>query len=73
MDGSNLFVSSCSRRQLARRRTAGRSWRGRYLRWREGGGRYRFVGVMLSGGVDLLVVAAAAVGVVAFLVGRGTI
>ena len=73
MEGSNLFVSSCSRRQLARRRAAGRSWRGRYLRWREAGGRSRFVGVVLSGGVDLLVVTVAAVGVVAFLLGRGTI
>jgi hypothetical protein len=73
MEGSNLFVSSCSRRQLARRRAAGRSWRGRYLRWRESGGRWRVVGMMLSGGVDLLVVTAAVIGVVAFLVGRGTI
>jgi hypothetical protein len=51
----------------------GRSWRGRYLRWRETGGRWPFVGVLLSGGVDLLVVTAAAIGVVAFLIGRGTI
>jgi hypothetical protein len=29
--------------------------------------------MMLSGGVDLLVVTAAVIGVVAFLVGRGTI
>jgi hypothetical protein len=73
MDSSNLFVSSCSRRQLARRRAAGRSWRGRFLRWRETGGRHRLVGAMLSGGVDLLLVSAAAVGVVAFLLGSGTI
>jgi hypothetical protein len=43
------------------------------LRWREAGGRSRFFGVVLSGGVDLLVVTVAAVGVVAFLLGRGTI
>jgi hypothetical protein len=73
MDGSSPFVSTCTRRQLARRRSAGRSWRGRYLRWRESGGRWRGVGFLLSGGVDLLVVTLAVVGVVAFLVGRGTI
>jgi hypothetical protein len=73
MDSSSLFVSSCSRRQLARRRAAGRSWRGRYLRWRESGGRWWVVGVMLSGGVDLLVVSVVIGGALAFLIGRGTI
>ena len=73
MNSSSLFVSSCSRRQLARRRTAGRSWRGRYLRWRESGGRWRFVGFVLSGGVDLLVVSVAVAGVLAFLVAHGTV
>lgn len=33
MDGSGLFVSSCSRRELARRRSAGRFWTGQNLRW----------------------------------------
>jgi hypothetical protein len=73
MDGSSPFVSTCSRRELARRRAVGRSWRGRYLRWRESGGSWPFVGMLLSGGVDLLVVTAAVIGVVAFLIGRGTI
>ncbi len=73
MDGSSPFVSTCSRRQLARRRAHGRSWRGRYLRWRDTGGRWRVVGVVLSGGVDLLVLTTVIIGVTAFLVGRGTI
>ncbi len=33
MDGSGLFVSSCSRRELARRRSAGRFWTPQNLRW----------------------------------------
>jgi hypothetical protein len=33
MDGSGLFVSSCSRRELARRRSAGRFWSRQNLLW----------------------------------------
>ncbi len=33
MDGSGLFVSSCSRRELARRRSAGRFWTRQNMRW----------------------------------------
>jgi hypothetical protein len=33
MDGSGLFVSSCSRRELARRRSAGRFWTRQNLVW----------------------------------------
>jgi hypothetical protein len=33
MDGSGLFVSSCSRRELARRRSAGRFWTRQNLLW----------------------------------------
>ena len=49
MDGSSLFVSTCSRREMARRRAAGRSWRGRYLRRRGSGGRWRTAGAPRSG------------------------
>ena len=73
MDGSSLFVSTCTRREMARRRSAGRSWRGRYLRWRESGGRWRVAGVLLSGGIDLFFVTVAVAGILAFLVGRGTL
>lgn len=33
MDGTGLFVSSCSRRELARRRSAGRFWTRQNLFW----------------------------------------
>ena len=73
MDGSSLFVSTCTRRELARRRAGGRSWRARYLRWREGGGRSRVAGLLRTGGVDLLVVSTICIGVLAYLVGRGSL
>ena len=73
MDGSGLFVSSCSRRQLARRRAGARSWRGRYLRWRDYGGRWKFAGVLLTGGTDLFVLAVVAAGAAAYVAGRGWI
>ncbi|MGH2843224.1 MAG: hypothetical protein ACRDKL_06500 [Solirubrobacteraceae bacterium] len=33
MESSDLFVSSCSRRDLARRRAAGRFWTRRNIVW----------------------------------------
>ncbi len=73
MVGAILFVSTCSRRDLARRRASSRSWRGRYLRWREAGGRSRVAGVLLTGGVDLVVATVLVAGAVAYVLGRGVI
>ncbi len=73
MDGPNLFVSTCSRRELARRRASSRTWRGRYLRWRETGGRSRVAGMLLTGGVDLLIAVIVVAGIAAYVVGRGGI
>ena len=73
MDGPNLFMSTCSRRDLARRRASGRTWRGRYLRWRESGGRSRMSGILQTGGIDLLVAIAVVAGAAAYVLGRGWI
>ena len=71
METSSPFVSSCTRRDLSRRRA--RSWRGRYLRWRESGGRWRVAGMVLTGGPSLVLAAVVLAGAAAFFAGRGGI
>jgi hypothetical protein len=56
---------------LARRRAAGRSWRGRYLRWRASGGRWPLAGA--AGGQLLFAAVFVGAGLAAFLAGRGGI
>ena len=73
MHDSNLFMSTCSRRDLARRRSAGRPWRGRHSRRRGPGGRSRLLRTLQAGGVDLLVATTVLAGAAAYVIGRGGI
>jgi hypothetical protein len=49
MDGSGLFVSTCSRRELARRRAATRFWSVRNLVWMTRGAYLRLTGAPRTG------------------------
>jgi hypothetical protein len=71
MESSSPFVSTCSRREWSARRS--RSWRGRYLRWRESGGRWRLAGLLLTASPSLMVVTVLLAGAAAFIAGRGGI
>ncbi len=73
MHDSNLFMSTCSRRDLARRRALGRPRRGRHLRRRGIGGRSRLLRTLQAGGVDLLIATTVVAGAAAYVIGRGGI
>ncbi len=69
MDEPNLFVSTCSRRELAKRRSVAR--RGRNLRRRERSAIARLAGFLATSGLELTVASVLVAGAVAYVVGRG--